>query len=89
MAVKFGQGGDLPIVGDWDGDGLDDLGVYRGGTWLLDSDGNRSLDAHDRAFQLEGGGTPVAGDWDGDGLEEVGLYGPTPARQAQVDVEKQ
>jgi hypothetical protein len=29
VAVQFGQHGDIPIVGDWDGDGIDQVGVYR------------------------------------------------------------
>ncbi len=31
MAVEFGQAGDLPVVGDWTGDGISKLGVYRDG----------------------------------------------------------
>ena len=31
--------GDQPVLGDWDGDGADDLGVYRGDVWHLRSTG--------------------------------------------------
>ncbi|XZE22515.1 SdrD B-like domain-containing protein [Pirellulaceae bacterium SH449] len=33
--IKLGEQGDRPIVGDWDGDGKDDIGVY-GNTWRAD-----------------------------------------------------
>jgi hypothetical protein len=26
---QYGEAGDLPVVGDWDGDGRDDVGLYR------------------------------------------------------------
>src|SRR5262249_32673699 len=43
---RFGEAGDLPVAGDWDGDGIDSLGVYRNGVFhlrparLADADGN-------------------------------------------------
>jgi hypothetical protein len=30
-----GEGDDVPLVGDWDGDGFDTVGLYRNGAWLL------------------------------------------------------
>src|SRR5690606_29187952 len=35
QTVAFGAAGDVPLVGDWNGDGKADLGVYRQGTFLL------------------------------------------------------
>jgi hypothetical protein len=29
------QAGDLPVVGDWNGDGVDGVGVFRRGVWYL------------------------------------------------------
>lgn len=29
VAFTYGRAGDLPIVGDWNGDGVDTLGVVR------------------------------------------------------------
>jgi len=40
--VKFGQPGDQPVVGDWNGAGTDLLGLYRQGTWYMDLDGSGS-----------------------------------------------
>ena len=39
--ASFGQAGWSPVVGNWNGDGKTDIGVYKGGTWYLDmnSDG--------------------------------------------------
>ena len=36
-AVSFGTGGDLPVTGDYDGDGRDDIAVFRpsDGAWYL------------------------------------------------------
>src|SRR5438067_2190393 len=35
IAFPYGAPGDLPIVGDWDGDGVDTVGVVRGSLFLL------------------------------------------------------
>jgi hypothetical protein len=73
--VEFGQEGDRPVVGDWTGDGISKLGVYRNGTFYLDTNNNHHLDATDKVFQLGGpGDKPVAGDWTGDGIDKVGVY---------------
>ncbi|MFM9116910.1 MAG: hypothetical protein ACKOU6_12210, partial [Planctomycetota bacterium] len=60
----------------FDGDGIDEIGVYRAGVWYVDTNHNHQLDAHDRVFQLGGpSDTPVVGDWNGDGKDEPGIYG--------------
>jgi hypothetical protein len=33
--VQFGANGDVPVPGDYDGDGKDDQAVYRNGTWFM------------------------------------------------------
>ena len=69
----FGQAGDLPVVGDFNGDGVDEIGVYRDGKWIIDTNGNRQIDAHDKVFELgEAGDKPVVGDWNGDGIDDPG-----------------
>lgn len=79
---KFGTKGDLPVVGDWNGDGYDEIGVLgkRGGKdfFFLDLDANGAFDlAKDAAFEFSmqgsGNGEPISGDWDGDGRDEVGV----------------
>jgi len=40
--VNFGQNGDIPVAGDWDGTGIIRIGVYRpaNGHWYLDMNNN-------------------------------------------------
>lgn len=51
-------------------------GVYRGGRWLLDRNGDGVFTPSvDRDFYLGfPGATPVRGDWNGDGVEDAGVY---------------
>ena len=75
----FGQAGDKPIVGDWNGSGTTKIGVFRCGstscTWILDSNGNGKIDAADRQFQFGlPGDVPVVGDWDGTGYLKAGIF---------------
>jgi hypothetical protein len=80
--AHFGTATDLPVVGDWDGDGRSQLGVFRQGRWYLDANGNREWDAGlDTVCDAFGAPTdlPVAGDMDGDGVSEIGVYRRTPA----------
>jgi hypothetical protein len=80
VKFQYGRKGDLPVVGDFDGDGVHEIGVFRNGRWILDIDGNHQLDAHDRVFQLGAeGDLPVVGDFDGDGLDDPAVYHDGPA----------
>jgi hypothetical protein len=75
VQVTFGKNGDVPVVGDFDGDGIDEIGVFRDGRWTIDINGNRELDAQDFVFQLgDASDLPVVGDFDGDGTDEPALY---------------
>ena len=67
----------MPVVGDFNGDGVDEIGVYRAGQWIIDTNGNRQLDAQDKVFELGGAGDkPVVGDWNDDGTDDPGVYQP-------------
>jgi hypothetical protein len=33
--IVFGNPGDYPIAGDWNGDGIDSVGIYRNGVFYL------------------------------------------------------
>jgi len=66
----------LPVAGDWDGDGRDDVGLYWPSLALF------VLDTPGVVFSFELGSAgvlPVAGDWDGDGRDGVGVYDPRKA----------
>jgi uncharacterized membrane protein len=71
-----GMPGDLPVVGDWNGDGERKIGIYRAGIWLLDWDGDGQYTSSDRRFVFGGmpGDVPVVGDWTGDGRTKIGVY---------------
>jgi len=76
---QFGTSGDIPIVGDWDSDGTDDVGVFQssssGGYFSLDMDNSLSWTAADRYGQFgTSGDIPIVGDWDSDGTDDVGVF---------------
>ncbi|MCY1018735.1 FG-GAP repeat domain-containing protein [Pyxidicoccus sp. MSG2] len=77
--VTMGQEGDLPVIGDYDGDGLSDFGVYTprwpandgGGYYTL----RRSSNGTSYSVAIgEPDDVPVTGDYDGDGLTDVAVY---------------
>ena len=75
VSFWFGTSGDLPLAGDWNGDGKDEIGVFRNGPWYLDYNGNRVWDpaSGDVSFWFgTSGDLPLAGDWNGDGKDEIG-----------------
>jgi len=81
----FGQPGDLPVVGDWTGEGPTRVGVFRPSTatWYFDINGNGILDncnkniidACTKSFGLAGD-LPVVGDWTGTGKTKLGVFRP-------------
>jgi len=59
-----GNPGDVGIAGDWDGDGIDTIGVYRNGRFLLRNSNDPGF--AEIVFSLGNpGDMPIAGDWDG------------------------
>ncbi|EGV15882.1 DUF7948 domain-containing protein [Thiocapsa marina] len=83
---RLGGGeGSLPVAGDWNGDGVDTIGLYYPPCglvvprcqrrWLLDR-GYR----HDFGFGGGEGSLPVTGDWNGDDVDAIGLYYPSAGR---------
>jgi endoglucanase len=67
VLLTWGTSNDRPVVGDWNGDGITDLGLYRVTThqWRLDTDGNRIFNANDTFIPNLGTNNdlPVAGNW--------------------------
>jgi protocatechuate 3,4-dioxygenase beta subunit len=72
---NYGLTGDHPVAGDWAGNGVDCIGVFRNGVWRLDVDGDGLFTPLDRRADFgRNGDVPVVGDWDGDGIDELGVY---------------
>jgi len=62
----FGAPGDLPVAGDWDGNGTTTIGVYRPSTNVYYLRNTNSFDAPDLVIPYGSPGDfPVVGDWDG------------------------
>lgn len=71
----YGKSGDVAIAGDWNGDGIDNIGLYREGLWILDTNGDGRLDQQDAQFTMgEPGDRPIVMDTNGDGIDELGVY---------------
>jgi hypothetical protein len=43
-----GQPGEIPLVGDWRGDGKENIGLFLDGNWYLDIDGNGKWEGADK-----------------------------------------
>jgi protocatechuate 3,4-dioxygenase beta subunit len=72
---QYGSRDDVPVAGDWNGDGVTNIGVFRNGLWLLDADGDGRWSEGDRQVKLGSpGDVPVVGDWNGDGRTKLGVY---------------
>ena len=78
VTVRFGNIGDQPVVGDWDGNGTSTVGVYRPSTrFFYMRNTNTTGDAQIGFAFGNPGDIPIAGDWDGDGDDTVGVYRPS------------
>jgi hypothetical protein len=73
VAITYGIPGDVPIAGDWNGNGIDTVGVYRDGEFCLH---NSNTSGYADAVVPYGlpGDQPVVGDWDNNGTATVGIY---------------
>lgn len=70
-----GMAGDIPVAGDWNGDGITKIGIYRNGAWHLDNGTHVfPVAATVAAFGGVAGDIPVVGDWNGNGTTKIGIY---------------
>src|SRR6185503_8557264 len=69
VMFTFGQTGDTPIAGDWDGNGSDGVGFFRAGssTFFLSNGFQGSIDIKPFVFG-RAGSKPLTGAWTGDGI---------------------
>ncbi len=71
---SYGEQVDVPLAGDWNGDGIDQIAVFRSGIWLLDSDGDGRMTQSDEKFSFgRPSDEPIVGDFNGDGIDEIGI----------------
>jgi 5'-nucleotidase len=73
----FGDPGDAPFMGDWDGDGIDTPGLYRqsdGFVYLRNSNTQGIADIS--FFFGNPGDVPVVGDFNANGSDTVSVYRP-------------
>ncbi|MCI0459687.1 MAG: hypothetical protein L0Z62_22275 [Gemmataceae bacterium] len=75
----YGAPGWVPLVGDWDGDGIATVGAFDPATATFYLRNSNSRGIPDIApFQFGAPGwVPVVGDWDGDGITTIGVFDPT------------
>jgi Beta-propeller repeat len=81
FTFTLGQNGDLPMVGDWDGNGIDGVGVFRNSTFNLSNGFQGIVDI--KPFIFGGAGVrPLEGDWNGDGIATIGVFDPNTGTMA-------
>ena len=72
--ANFGIAGDVPLMGDWVGSGVKQMGVFRNGTWILDTNSNNVIDVADKVISFGQPGDVPLGDWNGTGRIKLGLF---------------
>ncbi len=72
---EYGTKGDHAMTGDWNGDGIYTVAIFRNGVWFLDMDGDGRWSDGDVMVEFgQEGDLPVVGDWTGDGISKLGVY---------------
>ena len=78
IQAQYGQGWAadtqtvMPVTGDWNGDGIDTVGVKRGNIFYLRNSNNSGIADVTIVFG-DSADRPVVGDYNGDGTETVGV----------------
>ena len=81
--ISFGVNGDIPVSGDFDGDGATDIAVFRpsNGTWYIRNSsgatGVGGVAGQTRISHGVSGDVPLAGDFDGDGMTDIAVFRPS------------
>lgn len=81
QSFRFGLNTDIPLMGDWNGDGLSTGGIFRAsqGRFILSNSTptGGTATAHYNFTFGQPGDLPVVGDWDGNGRDGVGVFRPS------------
>ena len=71
----FGIPSDQPVMCDWNGDGIDTVGLFRASSgFLYLRNSNTQGVGEVEIFYGIPGDKPVCGDWDGDGVDSIGVF---------------
>jgi Tol biopolymer transport system component len=74
----FGNPGDKPFVGDFDGNGIETIGLHRESTGFVYFRNSHTQGVADNEFFFgDPGDRLVADDWNGDGSDSPGVYRPS------------
>lgn len=74
----YGVKGDVPVMGDWNNDGIKTMGYFRPsqGLWYLRN--SNTTGPADGTFRYGSpGDIPVVGDWNNDGTDTIGVFRPS------------
>ncbi len=79
ISAVFGSAAMLPVIGDWNGDGLDSIGVYDSSIGVFFLSNSNTTPAVNYNFVLGNpGDTPIAGKWDNTmSADGAGVFRPS------------
>ncbi len=74
-SFTFGDAGDVPFSGDWDGNGIDGVALHRESTGQVFTRNSLSTGVAEASTAYGNpGDMMMGGDWDGDGVDTLGVY---------------
>ena len=80
ITVDRGVAGDVPVAGDFNGDGVDTVSTFNNGVWKITNINNIVAGFPTGPITVNfgaAGDLPVVGDWNNDGLDTPGVYRPS------------
>jgi hypothetical protein len=76
-ATGWGTAGDIPVIGDYDGDTHTDIAIFRPSTGLWAIHNSSGAANTMITYGGVGGDVPVAADYDGDGKTDIAVFRPS------------